>query len=494
MGRYNKSQKMLEQYKMPLLKECVVVLKDIRPLLSESEVVKKRKIPIQSVSRDNAPGISEEISCSDVWSTCSCSTCYCSACYCSSCTYSTSDEDTISVKKNSINSCTSDVSSICKERLSGKTSSSVGRSLQKNQSHKTLTPTLKQSVQPLSLAPKPLKKRDLKVSPLNFVEHTKESSSRVSQPLKVRIKTMLKLSHKECSKRYNSPYACYPIRKENRSISPFSLSKERDKETFPEDSAEKSRKKKIKKETITVIKEHFQETDPRVTPKSLRNVPDKSLLLSKCSKASSSKPFQPKRQSRATLSTTKTDNSKKLRNRVSPVKSIKRSTVSPRISLSEGVNTFKCTKCAFFNTDKASVSKHYKREHNNDVKWKCIECNFETGYYGIYLNHSRQHFEGPPFGCTECYYESNTFQSLLKHTQVHVKNFKCNLCEFACKTSITLNKHKIKIHNEENEFKCVSCDKGYKLAKNLKRHKSEAHGKESGQQQSLGQQQMKNRG
>ncbi|CAH2218388.1 jg26344, partial [Pararge aegeria aegeria] len=67
--------------------------------------------------------------------------------------------------------------------------------------------------------------------------------------------------------------------------------------------------------------------------------------------------------------------------------------------------------------------------------------------------------------------EQGTHQSFV----AGAKPFKCSYCEYACRDSSTLRKHRERHTGITRLYQCTACDKTYKTKRVLKVHVAEVH-------------------
>ena len=53
--------------------------------------------------------------------------------------------------------------------------------------------------------------------------------------------------------------------------------------------------------------------------------------------------------------------------------------------------------------------------------------------------------------------------------------FKCQMCDYAAKTTYQLSRHKLRKHNDGTRFQCSQCSKSYGVASDLTRHEKTVH-------------------
>ncbi|XP_063911194.1 gastrula zinc finger protein XlCGF57.1-like [Zophobas morio] len=111
--------------------------------------------------------------------------------------------------------------------------------------------------------------------------------------------------------------------------------------------------------------------------------------------------------------------------------------------------SFECSRCSKTFPSKLQMQKHMPRHKEQTLK--CPHCN--------------RHF---------------IFQSEVKRhmSEVHAQSaetFKCEICDFTCKTKRTLKNHGARVHTKDFLYKCQSCDKGYMSRDALDTHEKIQH-------------------
>ncbi|XP_067933010.1 zinc finger protein ZFAT-like [Watersipora subatra] len=159
---------------------------------------------------------------------------------------------------------------------------------------------------------------------------------------------------------------------------------------------------------------------------------------------------------------------------------------------------FKCTQCDFVSKNRMALIDHKNRHET----FKCPLCEqYLAGRRGLRNHLLSKHPEvdaesarkmsgygrrtdamksGKAFKCPYC---DKTFTNnnveLQKHIWIHegIKPFKCELCEYSCRTRSGLTSHMLR-HAEQKPFPCVFCGKRYKSKTALRWHeRSHASGR-----------------
>ncbi len=139
---------------------------------------------------------------------------------------------------------------------------------------------------------------------------------------------------------------------------------------------------------------------------------------------------------------------------------------------------FRCDRCEKTYTTRSDFNSHVKKEHEGIVeKWECDKCNFvchnrtalrkhknlvherksslcceicgkEFGLPAFLKKHMRSH-QDPTLFCRHCGKGLKSKQTLVAHERSHTREnpFSCNECDYVCKASSVLRKHKLAKHN-----------------------------------------------
>ena len=90
----------------------------------------------------------------------------------------------------------------------------------------------------------------------------------------------------------------------------------------------------------------------------------------------------------------------------------------------------------------------FKRCHSNERKYVCPICSKAFKRNGTLLAHRRVHLdinEMPHFDCEYCQKKFPTKTKLNEHLRIHTgeKPYKCDQCDYAGSSLITLRRHKV---------------------------------------------------
>ncbi|XP_059089601.1 oocyte zinc finger protein XlCOF6-like isoform X1 [Tigriopus californicus] len=108
-----------------------------------------------------------------------------------------------------------------------------------------------------------------------------------------------------------------------------------------------------------------------------------------------------------------------------------------------------CPHCGKIICNKNALDRHVMRSHNKSDDFKCTVCSQKVGSDSELRRHMLVH-EAPKLKCRFCEKRFRREDGLKNHERNHTGEapFKCQLCEYSCKSSATLSLHKKFIHND----------------------------------------------
>lgn len=108
-----------------------------------------------------------------------------------------------------------------------------------------------------------------------------------------------------------------------------------------------------------------------------------------------------------------------------------------------------CPHCGKVICNKNALDRHVMRSHNKSDDFKCAVCSQKVGSDSELRRHMLVH-EAPKLKCRFCEKRFRREDGLKNHERNHTGEapFKCQLCEYSCKSSATLSLHKKFIHND----------------------------------------------
>jgi hypothetical protein len=116
---------------------------------------------------------------------------------------------------------------------------------------------------------------------------------------------------------------------------------------------------------------------------------------------------------------------------------------------------FVCRKCPFGSGILKTLKEHILVVHTGMKKWKCDQCNFETGYKTSLNLHIQVHNTSEVIKCELCKHVATSKESLSMHCKdVHRElsdtKFRCNECSYT-----TGHRNILKVHmKRHNIAKC----------------------------------------
>ena len=151
--------------------------------------------------------------------------------------------------------------------------------------------------------------------------------------------------------------------------------------------------------------------------------------------------------------------------------------------MSEKKTRFECDACGYVTGNKRLLALHKKRTHF--AATECGVCGRRFDRYKAYVNHLKTHEgAGKRFECPEpgCGYSSHSRAGLKSHALTHSRDvplLRCGECDFTCKRTSELNRHKTMKHSIKGGkvLSCPHCDYTTPSSQHLKRHTDSAHRK-----------------
>jgi len=107
-----------------------------------------------------------------------------------------------------------------------------------------------------------------------------------------------------------------------------------------------------------------------------------------------------------------------------------------------------CKVCGAVFANRQNLRRHTAREHPKDPTLKCSICGHVCADRYAFNLHQRVHRE-PDFMCRFCGKAVKSKQTLQAHERSHTGEnpYACDLCDYSCKSSSVLNRHKQAKHN-----------------------------------------------
>lgn len=148
------------------------------------------------------------------------------------------------------------------------------------------------------------------------------------------------------------------------------------------------------------------------------------------------------------------------------------------ISQTNSKPDFKCTSCFKYFASERLLRDHMRRHIN---RYKCTFCDMTCPSPSNLRLHIRfRHLNAKPYKCGVCKFGAKSYTDLQTHMLVHEAqpHFKCSVegCDFACRTLLTLNKHKQNKHNAVKPiFCCHVCNEQFPSGGRLTKHLFKIH-------------------
>ncbi|XP_030746407.1 histone H4 transcription factor-like [Sitophilus oryzae] len=125
--------------------------------------------------------------------------------------------------------------------------------------------------------------------------------------------------------------------------------------------------------------------------------------------------------------------------------------------LKSDLRSYQCSQCLKLFSSERILSEHMKAHIN---QYKCNMCDMTCPKPSMLAKHYRyKHMDIRSFACSFCDKKFVAKCNLNTHLLTHQeKPFKCDQCEFGCKSKIGLTNHMIKIHGKETTYyECQIC-------------------------------------
>ena len=142
-----------------------------------------------------------------------------------------------------------------------------------------------------------------------------------------------------------------------------------------------------------------------------------------------------------------------------------------------------CPTCGLTFPNHRKFAKHYLKEHLNERRFKCDQCD-KAYYWGARLDQHIKETHGERATCEIC---GKSFQSenhMKTHKAVvhdgkkkHQNFYRCKICEAKFTTNSSLRKHSFEMHNVEVpwQYPCTHCDRGFERKPLLMKHILKVH-------------------
>ncbi|XP_050302277.1 histone H4 transcription factor-like [Anthonomus grandis grandis] len=140
------------------------------------------------------------------------------------------------------------------------------------------------------------------------------------------------------------------------------------------------------------------------------------------------------------------------------------------------MRSYQCSQCLKLFSVERLLSDHM-RSHIN--QYKCNLCDMTSPKPSMLAKHYRyRHMSVRPFNCHICNKSFVTKSNLNTHLLTHEdKPFKCDQCEFGCKSKVGLKNHMLKVHGlmDASKYECQVCKVLFKRGDYLTYHLINRH-------------------
>ena len=143
----------------------------------------------------------------------------------------------------------------------------------------------------------------------------------------------------------------------------------------------------------------------------------------------------------------------------------------------EPIREVACKICHKLFANKLALSRHRKSAHKKQQKHRCDDCGSEFTSRQTLRAHMSSIHEGIKKVCSICL---KPVADLVRHVRSQHRNAKkkeyfCNLCESAFRTSFSLQRHKDTVHMKLKAWLCDLCEKTFGEKRDMLRHKNAIH-------------------
>ncbi|XP_048004109.1 zinc finger protein 142-like [Leguminivora glycinivorella] len=119
---------------------------------------------------------------------------------------------------------------------------------------------------------------------------------------------------------------------------------------------------------------------------------------------------------------------------------------------------FQCHMCAYASKFKASVQRHFQRNHtgSHNRPYQCVNCDFSTKTKDQIALHNKRSFSDKKLCCTDCKFKTSYKCQFAVHQKCHFL-YQCTICSYTCKRKYELQRH-YGITHLGIGIKCRFCD------------------------------------
>lgn len=145
-----------------------------------------------------------------------------------------------------------------------------------------------------------------------------------------------------------------------------------------------------------------------------------------------------------------------------------------------GIKTIKCRHCDFSTDNRASLQKHQKLLHANELPYSCDRCDYTSKYaWSVKTHIDNVHLKTKRFQCPDCDYATSQACFLKRHT-IRKHNpeegaYLCSYCPYRAHHPNTLQRHVNRQHTQNFAHKCPYCDFGRDCKYLVEDHINDVH-------------------
>ena len=145
-----------------------------------------------------------------------------------------------------------------------------------------------------------------------------------------------------------------------------------------------------------------------------------------------------------------------------------------------GERPFRCKRCDYKSRDAATLKRH-QLVHTREKAYKCKICEKSFGFKHSLEQHITTHSIERPFKCDHCEQTHKTQAYLLRHkhrchsSKQEQKIYECTICAETFMNVSDFKRHIKVLHKGEKDFKCDLCTYACPRKASLKKHKISIH-------------------